>query len=245
MSAQFSSSYHYSLPPGLLPIVAMLLMLGSCNVERTDHGSSTQDPAQEARSIRRVQLVDSVPWEIDVGPDHSGVLWRVEVWANGARDTLNGVLTVQQPVVQGDSIVLGFTYVQDRIDSVFEYNVRNQRLRTHRIPARVSGFDPYLSAPVFAPDGRHWAYLALLGNAKAYGAVVRWPTGELIARSPELAIPPGDARSIAASTWSSADSFEIGIVLSWLTGESVRVRGSILGGQLRLDTIPPIDRSRN
>lgn len=115
----------------------------------------------------------------------------------------------------------------------------SRRVRRRPLPR---DFDPIFSAPSFAPDGRHIAYVAVSGEGIGWGVVRSWPRARLILRSDPVEVPATDSPG-HLTRWLSADSAELLIETGVSTGNAWhRVHASIPRRQiLASDTVrvPP------
>ena len=188
-----------------------LVMLGAC----------TSEPPARATDTIRVELADSVRFENElIGV---GYLRRVAVHTGAGVDTIDGVVTDQQPVIVGDSVVYGLVYDQQAVTAGFAYDVRTQTAQRLTLPHQLF---PY-SEPGLSPDGRHLAYLAMDSSGRGYGAVAAWPSGEVVYRGQPVKMLETDA-GVDAVQWLDANRFEIRIDLSHSVGGGTqRVRGAV------------------
>lgn len=169
-----------------------------------------------------VALVDSVAWEHELG---EGYLQRVEVWTKGRTDTIPGVLTAELPVALRQGRLLGFSYQADAVQAAYEYDPRKGSTQVHSLPDDLNGV---FSAPSFAPDGRHLAYIVFSGDGTAWAAVRTWPRGQLVWRSKRVEVPATDAAGGNLVRWLSPDTVEVFIETGRSTGGGwYHVRGSV------------------
>src|SRR5919108_5892700 len=101
----------------------------------------------------RAMLTDSVRYENDLT---EGYLRRVAVHTRRSVDTLAGVLTTQEPIVIGDSIVYGIVHEEHLVSHAFAYNTHTRTLQRLPLPPDLAR----LGLPRLSPDGRYLAYLA-------------------------------------------------------------------------------------
>jgi hypothetical protein len=184
-------------------------------------GSCKSESADRAGGRVRVQLADSVRFENElIGV---GYLRRVAVRTEAGIDTLANIVTDQQPVVAGDSVVYGLIYDQQAVTAGFAYDARASTVRRLTLPSELF---PY-AAPKLSPDGRHLAYLAMDTAGRGYGAIAAWPSGGVIYRGQPVRMLETDA-SIDPASWLDANRFEIRIELShFVGGGTQRIRGTV------------------
>jgi hypothetical protein len=159
-------------------------------------------------------------------------LYRVEVRAGAAVDTIPGVLVDTLPRVMGGAVVgLAADSVEGAPNAAFRYDAATRRVRLVPL-AGVAAVD--LGRPALSPDGRYVAHAAVLGDGTARAEVRSLPGGEVVARGPSAALP--DAESLEnLARWPALDSFEVYLHLA--EGSWQRVRGRVPGGALRVDTV--------
>ena len=182
-------------------IVAGVLLAVACEpAKRSDHSY-----ARPAR-VTAVDWVDSVA----IHDDLNGVVYlrRVAVRTDRSTDTLRGVVTLQRPIVVGDSVVYGFIY--DGIDVVaagFRYQPGDgvERLAWPEAPI-------FNTAPAFAPDARHVAYVAR-DSQGVHPVVLSWPARAIVLRGPIVHPLQTDA-GIDDEVWTGPDTVEIEIALA-------------------------------
>ena len=180
---------------------------------------TSEPPART--DVVRVELADSVRFENElIGV---GYLRRVAVHSAAGVDTIAGVVTNQQPVVVGDSIVYGFLYDQQAVTAGFAYDVRTQTTRRLTLPHQLF---PY-SEPRLSPDGSHLAYLAMDSSGRGYGAIAAWPSGQVVYRGQPVKMLETDA-GVDAVRWQDSGRFEIRIEMSHSVGGGAqRTRGVV------------------
>lgn len=185
----------------------------------------------------RVELVDSVRYENElIGVDY---LRRVAVHRDGRVDTLANVLTSQEPVVAGDSMVYGLLYDQQTVDGAFAFDVRTGATERLTLPPELLR----IGVPRLAPDGQHLAYAAQdSATGEGYAAIARWPSGDVIYRSPKVRLLETDA-GVDVVTWKDARRFEVRLDRSFgAGGGALVVTGSVDAiADVRVDSA---DRSR-
>ena len=186
---------------------------------------SVQTPARllirltPATPIRAVRLVDSTLHDFNVV---QRFVYRVAISHASSSDTLPHILTVDQPTLVGDSLVLGITY--DSVAgsfSLFSYLAKTGILAVIPPPSDLSIAG---SVPAFAPDGRHLAYVALPADGTWHGVVRQWPIGKVVAQTPSDTAPGTDV-TIGWADWQDAIHFTFYFGLSDVRWR--RVRGSL------------------
>ena len=184
--------------------------------------------------VDSVLLVDSITWRDYLSADDVGVLHRVELRSGATIDTVPAVLTDIVPVLVGDSLVIGIRF--DSLGNVlgaFQYYARTGRLELVPIPS-----DLHLGATDmrFSPDGRHLAYVRFDSLQRAEGIVREWPSGTVVARTPSLKVPVGDALR-GAARWTSPTDFELMVdPFETTVNRWVRFRGKLGVPGLVIDT---------
>jgi hypothetical protein len=188
-----------------------LVLLGAC----------TSEPAARIGEGVRVELVDSVRFENElIGV---GYLRRVAVHTGASVDTIDGIVTDQQPVIVGDSVVYGLVYDQQAVTAGFAYDVRTQTVQRLTLPAQLFPF----SQPRLSPDGSHLAYLAMDSSGRGYGAAARWPSARVIYRGQPVKMLETDV-GVDAIHWLDTNRFEIHIDMSHSVGGGAqRIRGAV------------------
>jgi hypothetical protein len=151
-------------------------------------------------------LIDSVAFQDDM----RGVVYlrRVAVRTDRSTDTLRGIVTLQRPVVVGDSIVYGLIY--DGVDVVaggFRYQPGDgvERLAWPETPI-------FNTTPTFAPDARHVAYVA--GDSEGvHPVILSWPQRAIVLRGPTVQPLQTDA-GVDSEVWTGPDTVEIQVDLA-------------------------------
>ena len=169
-----------------------------------------------------------------MGEDASGTLRRIEVRSTSHTDTLDNLFTVSQPVVVGDTVIVGFSHdTLGNTAGIFRFLQRDGSLRIFPLPDYLS---EYVSGMQMAPDGEHLAYVRYTSSG-AEGVVRHWSSGRVIATTPALVVPAGDV-SRGETSWTSPVDFEIfidpfeGHGTQW-----IRFRGKLGGGTVVPDTV--------
>jgi hypothetical protein len=147
--------------------------------------------------------MDSVPWQRE---DANGFLRRVEVRVGGTVDTVRDVLTADQPVVVGDTVVLGFNHYEDEVTGTFAFNPRTKQRDTVRLAGTLRDFDPTWSNPSFSPGGGYVGYVGILAGGQELGMVRTWPALERKFAGPRIAAPPSDFL-VNGTRWWTQDAF--------------------------------------
>ena len=180
-------------------------------------------------AVRAARLVDSTVWTFG---DLSFHVYRVAVEHDSSVDTLPNLRVLYQPVLVGDSMLLGVAYDSAADDySLFSYSAGTGQIASHSPPKdlRLS-----VSIPAFAPDGKELAYVAFPGDETGTGILARWPTGEVIAQTSRVAVPATDMITGWAS-WQDTAHFELDIGIS--DAAYVRFRGARGRGAFDADTV--------
>lgn len=148
-------------------------------------------------------------------------------------DTLARLLTIEPPLLVGDSLLLGLSHdTLGALLGIFRYNRRDRSIRSDPLPA---DFNP-VSDLKLSPDGQHLAYVRF-DTSGAVGVVRKWPSGEVVATTPALQVPPGDVLR-GAATWTSPVDFELLIDPFEMDGSRwVRYRGRLGTPTLTVDTL--------
>lgn len=218
-------------PSGAL--AALCCVLAACGGGAPEGGEPTPVPDNaEPPAIASVALVDSVHW-VDRGPlEDEGVLWHVAVRYGSRVDTLSGVLTAEQPVVVGDSVVAGFAYERDLIVSGFRYTVGGGL----ELLALPPNFDRFFSTPALSPSGEYVAYIAGRGPGRVRAVVRTWPEYRPVFRGPTVEIAGTDINQ-NVTRWTGPETVEIYIALveNWLL-----VRGVVGRGVVATDTVASV-----
>ena len=190
-------------------------------------------PTRVSAGKPATRLVDSVPWAESFAEDGSGVLRRIEVRSKHRVDTLDRILTLQDPLVVGDSLLLGMSYdTLGTLLGVFRYDRRDGSIRNDALPTDYNR----ASDLALSPDGRHLAYVRF-DTSGATGVVRKWPSGEMIVTTAPLRVPAGDVMR-GAARWTSRIDFELLIDPFELDGSRwVRYRGRIGRAGLMVDTL--------
>jgi hypothetical protein len=188
-----------------------VVILGAC---------SREPPAQTDDGVR-AGLADSVRFENElIGV---GYLRRVAVDTGAGADTIDGILTNQQPVVVGDSVVYGIVYDEQAVTAGFAYDVKARTTRRLTLPDQLF---PY-GEPRLSRDGRHLAYVAIDRSGRGYGAIAAWPSARVVYRGPAVRMLETDA-GVDAVTWHDANRFEIRVDMSHAVGGGTqRIRGTV------------------
>ena len=183
-------------------------------------GCASEPPARSNSGVR-AELADSVRFENElIGV---GYLRRVAVHTSAGVDTIDSVVTDQQPVIVGDSVVYGFAYDQQAVTAGFAYDVKTRTLRRLTLPHHLF---PY-GTPRLSPDGRHLAYLAMDSSGRGYAAVAAWPSGQVVYRGQPVRMLETDA-VVDAATWHDAARFEFRLEMSHFAGGGAqRIRGAV------------------
>lgn len=211
LSVQTLQTIPYRMSPGRFARTLAVLLLAAC----------TGESPQRSDDRVQVELVDSVRFENElIGV---GYLRRIAVHDSAGVDTIDEIVTDQEPAVVGDSIVYGFVYDQQAVTAGFAYDVRTQSVQRLTLPHQ---FFPF-STPRLSPDGRHLAYLAIDSAGRGYGAIASWPMGKVIYRGEPVRMLESDA-GIDAARWLDANRFEIRIHMSHSVGGGAqRTRGAV------------------
>lgn len=179
-------------------------------------------------------LADTVWYQDDLLG--SAFLQRIVVRADGFTDTLAGVLSLQNPLIAGDSAVFGVGYDQGYPTDGFLYVARTRQLQRLPFP------EPLLpgTVPTFALDARHLAYVAADSQGFAHPVVLSWPERHVVLRGPTVSLLETDA-GVDVVRWVDHERVEVQIDLSM--GESVSARTMVWSGNVRTrdgstDTIP-------
>lgn len=179
-----------------------------------------------------VQLVDSIPWENELG---EGVLRRVQVRVGTRVDTVPRVVTADLPIVVDGARLLGFVYEEDGVVAGFRYDAATRRTDLLPLP---DDFHREFSAASLSPDGKHIAYVVAPGDATGWGVVRSWPERRPHASTRRVQVPATDSPG-HFTRWLSADTAEIFVETGFTTGvEWYRVRISAArGAVLGADTV--------
>jgi hypothetical protein len=157
------------------------------------------------------RLIDT----LDRSEGQDAPYYRIEI-RGPAIDTIKGVWTTDQPTIVGDSVAVGT--LSDTTASrkeFFRYFLVSRRLERLRMPEQFS--DP-LSDIQIAPDGALFAWAAFDHNGNAAAEIHRFPSAELVSRSPSTAVSPSDGR-LGIGEWTSATTARIHV---WAYTDSTR-----------------------
>ena len=217
-------------------VVGVLLVACQRSNGPQDQRSSQSDATDTSDSTTRRQqphavLVDSVRYENDLT---EGYLCRVAVYTARGVDTLHGVLTTQEPIVVGDSMIYGIAQEEHLISDGYAYDARTGTLQRLALPADLAR----LAFPALSPDGQHLAYLAVDSAGFGYATIAAWPSRRIIYRGPAADLLETDA-GVDFISWQDAHTFDIRLDLTVrLDRRTQRVRGDVehLDG-VQIDTI--------
>jgi hypothetical protein len=212
------------------PLLLALMVMSAC-LERAEPASdSTAAPPTPVT----VALIDSVPYDDELEP---GVLHRVSVTGPVGVDTIPEVLTHQLPVVQNDSLVLGFRFDGRTVRDAFAYSPATRRLEPRALPPDFVSD----SWPQFSPDGRYLVYLARDSAGARYGVVLAWPGGLVRYRGiPVMALATD--MGVERFVWETPRNFTLEIALEAPFRATQRTRGTISADGTvvaTIDTIAP------
>jgi hypothetical protein len=169
---------------------------------------------------------------VDVGTTQR-YIYHIAVRHDSATDTLPDIVTVSQPTLVSDSLVLGIGYDSTTPDGymLFQYSRWRGRVETIEPPPDLR---LAVSEPAFAPDGRYLAYVAFPGDETGRGMVMRWPGREIVVQTASDSVPPTDVLSGWAH-WTDATHFELYIGVGDQT--LIRYRGAVDRRGFTTDTV--------
>jgi hypothetical protein len=189
-----------------------------------------QMPAPVGGGGVRVAIVDSVAWARE---DADGVLYKIAVSADGRADTIPNILVEDLPIVVGDTIVLGITFDEDKVDSLFQYAIRSRSLAKRPLPADVN-WD--FSGISLSDDARSLGYVVQSGEY-VYGKIVAVPDYRLIGTTDSVIVPHGDF-FVNATAFPKPDSAVICIdVTNGTTATWFRTRVRMMPWRAVVDTV--------
>jgi hypothetical protein len=121
---------------------------------------------------------------------------------------LRGIVTLQRPVVVGDSVVYGLIYEgADAVVAGFRYQPAGgvERLAWPETPI-------FNTTPTFAPDARHIAYVAR-DSQGVHPVILSWPERAIVFRGPTVQPLQTDA-GVDSEVWTGPDTVEIQVDLA-------------------------------
>lgn len=214
-------------------ILATGLALGACRPD-AERAAVSHDTLGRGDSPRIVlQLVDTLRYVTELD---EGFLHRVEVRRGAHIDTIPGVLTLLEPVAEGDSLVYGFLFDSaGTLREGFRFSIPRRRVDPVPLPTDLL---PSVSYPALAADARHVAYARFDTDGTARGIIRRWPSLEPVLETPSIGFVAGDMLGGAAE-WEDAQSFTIYIdPFSDGSNRWARLRGRLGSTNVAVDTVP-------
>ena len=198
---------------------------------------SSQTGTISVHRIRQITFVDSLPYDNEMV---EGYLQRVAVEHDRGIDTIENSATHYQPIIQGDSIVYGLRYDEDRVIGAFVYRVQTRTTKELSIPEDLFAY----GHPELSPDGKHLAYLSRMGDNGGRFNIVAWPQRTPVFRGQPIQLLETDA-GVDHIEWLDAKRFTALIDLTYTVGGTERTRGHLdsLGG-VTIDTLRSSDVPR-
>jgi hypothetical protein len=178
-----------------------------------------------------VRLIDSVAVDGEFGPR---AVFGVELIGNRI-DTIAGLLTTDAPTLLGDSLVLGVSAGSDGSrNGLFRYRILSRRFETLRLPTDLENG---VSGVSIAPAGRWLSYVVFDSSGFAQGVIQRFPNGPILRRSPIVLVTLGNGR-LSEAEWTDSTTTQLYVdAFGDGSGRWVRLRGDVLAGKWRVDTI--------
>lgn len=230
--------------------IAAVLMLEACRGSPQPGNESAQTPAPPMPAaphaefavaavrhfppkpaIKGVTLVDET--RADVGTVERS-LYHLAVRHDSTIDTLPNLVVLEQPVMVGDSVILGeaFDSTSDDVYFLFRYSAPAGQLELLRPPPDLS---LAVSIPAFSPGGRYLAYVSYPGDGTGAPVVLDWPSKRVLIKAEGDTVPAADDVGGWAQ-WSDSTHFEFAITID-AGGRYAHFLGAVGQAGIHVDTV--------